>query len=427
LIVSPLFADRRRLYDSEFRSTTEDWNDPNVTERSLRPTSLAPVPSLLDVARSSPTDVDGFLCIAAVVDVDDFVITRLARGDEWAAELVAQIERLIGRERERTAPASSFYHLEPDEWVFLLHGPDEQELRTLGISLADNLRREVAARTPVTVTVSLGRVQDGHYRTERSVSEAVAANQRKLILGGNRVILADDEPGGPPAQPSPERIEQELARHIREGDREGALELLKSWIAESADLDGVTPEVLRSWIGAVILFSLDVVGQRRLSDGSMDWVEIFGRTQTSFDELMSIATIHEQSYLGLWLEQVLPLSIQKEGEPKASKRHILALVEAYLHEHYAENLTLAKVSRTLFVSSFYVSHLFHRELNTTFLKYLTAIRMAKARQLLLETDAPIASIAEQVGYTTPKNFRCVFKRAIGVTPTEFRRSSTRAA
>jgi len=398
-----------------------------VSELPLRPTPLTSAPSLRELAGSTLADADGFHCIAAVVDVDDFVITRLARGDEWAAELIAQVERLLGRERQRTAPSSSFYHLEPDEWVFLLHGPDDQRLRGLGIELADNLCREVAAQTPVTVTVSLGRVHNGQYRTERSVSEAVAANQRKLILGGNRVILADDEPRLASAQPSPERIEQELARRIREGDREGTLELLKGWIAESADLDGVTPEVLRSWIGAVILFSLDVVGQRRLSDGSMDWVGIFGQSQTSFDELMSIATIHEQSYLGLWLEQILPLSIQKEREPKASKRHILALVEAYLHEHYAENLSLAKVSRTLFVSSFYISHLFHRELNTTFLKYLTAIRMAKARQLLLETDAPIASIAEQVGYATPKNFRCVFKRAIGVTPTEFRRTSIRAA
>lgn len=398
-----------------------------MSELPLRPKPLTSAPSLRELAGSTLADADGFHCIAAAVDVDNFVVTRLARGDEWAAELIAQVGRLLGRERQRTAPSSSYYHLEPDEWVFLLHGPDDQRLRELGIELADNLCREVAAQTPVTVTVSLGRVQNGQYRTERSVSEAVAANQRKLILGGNRVILADDEPKLASAQPSPERIEQELARRIREGDREGTLELLKGWIAESADLDGVTPEVLRSWIGAVILFSLDVVGQRRLSDGSMDWVGIFGQSQTSFDELMSIATIHEQSYLGLWLEQILPLSIQKEREPKASKRHILALVEAYLHEHYAENLSLAKVSRTLFVSSFYISHLFHRELNTTFLKYLTAIRMAKARQLLLETDAPIASIAEQVGYATPKNFRCVFKRAIGVTPTEFRRSSIRAA
>ncbi len=414
-----LLAARPSLYHGSLSSATEERNETNVAQLPLRPTALNPATSLSELV-GAPAPAEGVCCIAGIVDVDDFVVSRLTRGNDWAETVIAQIGRLTEREQERTAPSSSVYHLEPDEWVFLLHGPDEATLQQLGIELADRLCEAIAGETQVTATVSLGRIQRGPNGTERSMSEAVAANQRKLVLGGNRVILAEADHAAAARQPSPARIEQELSRRIREGDREGALELLKSWIAESANLEGVTPEVLRSWIAAVILFSLDVVGQRRLSDGSMDWVEIFGQGTTSFDELMSIATIHEQSYLGLWLEQILPPIVDREREPKASKRHILALVEAYLHEHYAEDISLAKVSQALFVSPFYISHLFHRELNTTFLKYLTAIRMAKARQLLLETDASIASVAEQVGYATPKNFRCVFKRAIGLTPTEFR-------
>ena len=135
----------------------------------------------------------------------------MTHGPEWARDVVAQVEAVLAREREHLAPSASCSHLEPDEWVFVLHGPDEAELLALGIQLAENLCREVAACTPVTATVSLGRVHDGEYRTERSVSEAVTANQRKLILGGNRVILADDEPSATVPQPSPARIEQELA------------------------------------------------------------------------------------------------------------------------------------------------------------------------------------------------------------------------
>lgn len=389
-------------------------------------TTLARVQQRGDVGVVS-ADASAVYCLAAIVDVDNFVINRLTQGDEWASDLIACIEELLVRERERTIPSAGLFHLEPDEWILLVHGHTEREVRELGIALAEAVRRGVAEQTSATVTVSLGRAQEGQYRTERSMAEAVEANQRKLVLGGNRVILADDQPEAASTRPTPERIEQELAGLIREGDRDGALMLLKGWISDSANLEGVTPEVLRSWIGAAVLFSLDVVGQRRLSDGSMDWVEIFDQTQTSFDEITSIATIHEQSYLGLWLEQILPRSIQRDPGARAPKRHILALVEAYLHEHYAEDLSLAKVSRALFVSSFYISHLFHRQLNTTFLKYLTAIRISKARRLLLDTDAPIAAIAEEVGYGTTKSFRCVFKRATGVTPTEFRRSGTRAA
>ena len=400
-------------------------NEPDSTR--ARPSSLGSVPSFGDVAAADATSAEDVYCIAGIVDVDDFVVSRLARGEEWAAAVIAQIEQLIRREQQGTAPASRAYHLEPDEWVFLLHGSAGSPPLELAMALAERLCTAIARETEVTATVSLGHLERGPRGTERSMSDAVRANQRKLVLGGNRVILAAAAEGEPnQGQPSPERIEEELSRRIREGDREGTLELLKSWIARSANLEGVTPEVLRSWIAAVVLFCRDVVGQRRLSDGSMDWVEIFGNSETTFDELMSIATIHEQSYLGVWLEQILPPIIETENGPHRSKSHILALVEAYLHEHYAEDIGLARVSSALFVSPFYVSHLFHRELGTTFLKYLNAIRMAKARQLLLETGDSINSIAEQVGYATPKNFRCVFKRTIGVTPTEFR-SSRRTA
>jgi YesN/AraC family two-component response regulator len=171
-------------------------------------------------------------------------------------------------------------------------------------------------------------------------------------------------------------------------------------------------------LAAEVLFALNVVGERRLSDGSMDWFEVFSKT--SFDELLAIGTIHEQSYLGLWLERLFERVFEQRQPPPTSSRHILKLVETYIHEHYAEDLSLTKVAQAIFVSPFYISHLFHRELDSTFLRYLTAIRIAKARQLLLGTNLQVSEIGALVGYGTAKNFRCTFKRVVGVTPTAFR-------
>ena len=231
------------------------------------------------------------------------------------------------------------------------------------------------------------------------------------------MIAATQVPPGP-ALPTPERIENELSQKLQVGDQEGALRVLKAWVTKSAELEGVTPEVLRSWLAAEILFALNVVGQRRLSDGSMDWLEIFGKT--SFDELLSMGTIHEQSYLGLWLERLFERMFEQTRAPRTSGRHILKLVETYIRDHYAEDLSLTKVAQAVFVSPFYISHLFHRELDTTFLRYLTAIRIAKARQLLLDTNLQVTEIGALVGYSTAKNFRCAFKRVVGATPSEFR-------
>jgi two-component system response regulator YesN len=355
--------------------------------------------------------------IVAVVDVDDFVVSKLARGDEWANGQIARIEEMT-RQAAAEPLLTSVHRLEPDEWIFVLGGDETTELEAAAHDLAERLRARVEEATDCTATVSLGRVAGGPDRVEQSLSDAVLANQRKLVLGGNRVIAAEPDPERLDVRPSPERIEHQLSQRLREGDQEGALSVLKEWVTRSAELEGVTPEVLRSWLAAEILFALNVVGEHRLSDGSMDWLEIFG--QTSFDELLSMRLIHEQSYLVLWLERLFERIFEQADAPRTSGRHILKLVEAHIQEHYAENLSLTRVAQAVFVSPFYISHLFHRELDTTFLKYLTAIRIAKARQLLLATPLQVSEVGSLVGYRTAKNFRCAFKRVVGVTPTEFR-------
>jgi AraC-like DNA-binding protein/GGDEF domain-containing protein len=361
--------------------------------------------------------------VVALVDIDDFVVSSVARGEEWARAEVAAVAAIVDEERPTEPASTSLYRLEPDEWVVIAAGQEPSELRRHMIRFGEHICSRVRRETNSTVTVSVGPPATGPDRVERSLSDAVNLNQRKLIVGGNRVIteavsaLTDDEDA-----PAPERIEQELSRKLRDGDAQGALTMLKAWIARSAELEGVTPDVLRSWVAAEILFALNVIGERRLSDGSTDWLAIFG--QTSFDELLTMGTIHEQSYLVLWLERLFARVLDQTSAPSTSSRHVLKLVETYIQEHYAEDLSLTKVAQAVFVSPFYISHLFHREHGTTFLKYLTAIRVAKARSLLLGTSLQVSEVAALVGYGTPKSFRCAFKRVVGVTPIEFRSQAT---
>jgi two-component system response regulator YesN len=50
------------------------------------------------------------------------------------------------------------------------------------------------------------------------------------------------------------------------------------------------------------------------------------------------------------------------------------------------------------------------------------VRIAKARELLQETDRSVKEIAEKVGFANDKYFFVVFKELVGMTPMEFRRS-----
>ncbi len=53
------------------------------------------------------------------------------------------------------------------------------------------------------------------------------------------------------------------------------------------------------------------------------------------------------------------------------------------------------------------------------------VRMDLARERIAETSLPLAKVAESLGYTNPFNFSRAFKRAVGVSPSQFRTLSIR--
>lgn len=80
------------------------------------------------------------------------------------------------------------------------------------------------------------------------------------------------------------------------------------------------------------------------------------------------------------------------------------------------------MARKVYISPYYLSHLFREELNITFLEYLTMVRMEEAKKLLKDTSLSIVAIASQVGYEDASYFSKVFKRYVGISPAQYRKN-----
>ncbi|MDN5276704.1 MAG: two-component system, response regulator YesN [Clostridiales bacterium] len=76
----------------------------------------------------------------------------------------------------------------------------------------------------------------------------------------------------------------------------------------------------------------------------------------------------------------------------------------------------------MYISPYYLSHLFKEELNITFLEYLTMVRMEEAKKLLKDTSLSIVAIASQVGYEDASYFSKVFKKYVGISPAQYRKN-----
>ena len=92
----------------------------------------------------------------------------------------------------------------------------------------------------------------------------------------------------------------------------------------------------------------------------------------------------------------------------------------YIHNNYKNDISLDDVSREIDISPYYFSKIFKEAMGENFIEYLTNIRIEKAKELLDNTDMSMKEICIEVGYSNPNYFSRIFKKNVGVTPTEYK-------
>ena len=92
----------------------------------------------------------------------------------------------------------------------------------------------------------------------------------------------------------------------------------------------------------------------------------------------------------------------------------------YVHEHYAENLSLGEVAEQFHFSEAHLSRLFRQQTGLTFSQYYAGIRIDHAVAELLSSRTPIAEIAVQNGFSDARAFVSAFKKRYGVLPSDYR-------
>jgi len=102
------------------------------------------------------------------------------------------------------------------------------------------------------------------------------------------------------------------------------------------------------------------------------------------------------------------------------KRKVIEKVIGIIHNHYMDDLNLEMLSERLFLSPSYFSHLFKKETGTSFIKYLTAYRLERAKEYIENTNMKISVIMKKVGYNDLSYFCQLFKDSYGLTPAKYR-------
>ena len=98
---------------------------------------------------------------------------------------------------------------------------------------------------------------------------------------------------------------------------------------------------------------------------------------------------------------------------------------AEIADRYVTSLNAEEVAHRLGISDGHLARIFKAKTGLTFAEYLTRYRMMRAIELLKDPTVRIGEVADLVGYRDQRHFSVLFRRLVGLTPTQFRGRKTK--
>lgn len=102
---------------------------------------------------------------------------------------------------------------------------------------------------------------------------------------------------------------------------------------------------------------------------------------------------------------------------------VLDRAKKYIQERFTDDLSLEEVADSVHLNPHYFSKIFKQQVGTTFIDFVTALRIDKAKALMATGQLSLKEVCFEVGYNDPNYFSRVFKKVTGVTPSDYRGQS----
>ena len=363
--------------------------------------------------------------IALIADIDDFLVHCASQGPGYADGACNRMQQAIEMLLAPLGDQALILPFELDEFAILLTADGSAaEAMVLAHHSAELIVGGVRRETGFTVGVGVGCHHPEPDGIARSFEEAAWSLRHKMVLGGNRVfsyqtLLNHTHPAR--VNPDLGAVEECLWQSLRQGDELRVQRQLQRWLRLITRCQEVTPEGLEMLVSCMLLQSLQVVRESGVDPSSSPVAT------RQIQEIRTLPTIHEFSYLSQRLETYFHELVALIVHTDLIAQDPVARARTIIHERYAENLSLASIAGEIYISSYYLSHLFSRSLGVTFLDYLTNYRLQQARRFLEDAHCTIEDVAQRVGYADTRHFSKLFKRKLGISPSQYRLRRSSAA
>lgn len=214
------------------------------------------------------------------------------------------------------------------------------------------------------------------------------------------------------------QLENELLRAVEIGNEKLAFEILQNSYHAGILTDKRLDDELRNLKDYLI--TINVLCRKTVERAGVQPIYIdsvsnnfvvFIENADSIDECQKVA------------EQIIPTyCVMVRNLNRQTYSPVIQKIVAYIESDVSTDLSLKTFAKYLNVNASYLSTLFSKEVGIPLSEYVNNSRIFHAKKLLLGTNLPIKSIAEQCGFSDTHYFSRVFHKVEGTTPNTYRKT-----
>ena len=104
---------------------------------------------------------------------------------------------------------------------------------------------------------------------------------------------------------------------------------------------------------------------------------------------------------------------------QAVDKRFMADVEVYLEKHICDNVTIKEISNNFNCSPSMLKKTFQKTHQGGIINYFIDLKIDEAKRLITESEMTISQISDKLGFQNPSYFARLFKKRVGMTPSEF--------
>lgn len=261
------------------------------------------------------------------------------------------------------------------------------------------------------VTVGSGMTYSSMAEAAKSYKEALHAFRYGSYIEGHEWVAFESIGDSSEVKLNSSEREEGILFELRLGNKGAFMEKLDQYL-EELKVNVADPDVAELELLKLFLRCSDAVKE---TGGNV--ADIFPKGFVPQKELRSKATRDEAiSWLRQELERIVDWLV---GTRQKTKHVAIEKAIQYMEDNYGRDLTQQEVASHVNMNVTYFSLLFKEQMELSYIKYLTKIRIDKAKEMLSE-GISVQEISERVGYYHARHFTEVFKKYVGITPGQYR-------